>query len=213
MKSTITGDIVHSKSAKDPEIWSVPLKKLFTTLGESPEDWEIYRGDSFQLEVKTEEVLRIAILIKSIIKQIDIKKLDVRIAIGIGEVDNRADRVSESMGEAFVFSGQLLDELKKMKVHLGLKSPWANFDNEFNMMFKLALVIMNSWTKNTAEVVEILLRVQGITQVEIANKLGLAQSSVNDRIKRGAVYEIIEFEQYFRKRIKTMMYPNTNNYT
>lgn len=209
MKSTITGDIVKSKTVKDPEIWSVPLKKLLSTFGESPREWEIYRGDSFQLEVITEEVLRIAILIKSVIKQTDAKKLDVRIAIGIGEDSKRADRVSESMGDPFVFSGELLDDLKKENIHLGLKSPWKHFDEEFNMMFKLALVIMNSWTKNTAEVVELLFKHSGITQVEIAKILGLAQSTVNDRIKRGSVYEIIELEQYFRKRVKSAINPNT----
>ena len=209
MKSTITGDIVQSKTVKDSEKWSVPLKNLLSTFGESPREWEIYRGDSFQLEVSTVEVLRIAILIKSVIKQADAKKLDVRIAIGIGENSKRADRVSESMGEAFVFSGELLDELKSENVHLGLKSPWKHFDEEFNMMFKLALVIMNSWTKNTAEVVELLFNMPGITQVEIAKQLGLAQSTVNDRIKRGSVYEIIELEQYFRKRVESMIKPNT----
>ena len=209
MKSTITGDIVRSKSVEDPEIWSKPLKTLFSTIGNTPKNWEIFRGDSFQLEIETPEVLRIAILIKSIIKQVDSKKIDVRIAIGIGEDARRADRVSESMGEAFVFSGQLLDELKSKKVHLGLKSPWKKFDEEFNMLFKLALVIMNSWTKNTAEVVELLFKIPDITQVEIAEKLGLAQSTVNARIKRGSVYEIIELEQYFRNKVESMNYPNT----
>lgn len=209
MKSTITGDIVQSKSIKKPEIWIAPLKNLFSTVGKNPKDWEIYRGDSFQLEIESTEILRIAILIKAIIKQIDIKHVDVRMAIGIGESENSADRVSESFGDAFVFSGQLLDKLKKSKVHLGIKSPWKSFDDEFNLMFKLALVIMNSWTKNTAEVVEILFNVPGITQMEIANKLNLAQSTVNDRIKRGSVYEIIELEQYFRERVDAMINPQT----
>lgn len=209
MKSTITGDIVRSKSVEDPEIWLRPLKTLFSTIGSTPKNWEIFRGDSFQLEADTSEILRIAILIKSIIKQVDSKTIDVRIAIGIGEDNKSADRVSESMGESFVFSGQLLDELKSKKIHLGLKSPWKKFDEEFNMLFKLALVIMNSWTKNTAEVVEMLFKIPDITQVEIADKLGLAQSTVNDRIKRGSVYEIIELEQYFRKKVESKNYPNT----
>lgn len=209
MESTITGDIVQSKSIKNPEIWKAPLKKLFSTIGTTPRDWEIYRGDSFQLEIESKEILRVAILIKSIIKQIDKNNVDVRMAIGIGESEKSASRVSESMGEAFVFSGQLLDELKKTNVHLGIKSPWEKIDQEFNMMFKLALVIMNSWTKNTAEVVELLFSVPNITQVEIAEKLNLAQSSVNDRIKRGSVYEIIELEQYFREKIDSMINPQT----
>lgn len=202
MLAIITGDIVDSRSISDPTIWMDPLKELFNKIGETPKNWEIYRGDSFQIEVAPEESLRIALVIKSIIKKLETKKLDVRIAIGIGEKNFEANYVSESTGEAFVFSGTLLDELKKNKVHLGIQTPWSRLNSELNMMFKLALVVMNSWTSKSAEVAELLFDVSEITQVEIANRLGIAQSTVNDRVKRGSIYEIIELEQYFRNRIK-----------
>lgn len=204
MKSTITGDIVHSRSVDKPEVWLNPLKDLFSKFGDSPDVWEIYRGDSFQLDVDPREALRVALLIKSVVKKQKSTQLDARLAIGIGKKgDVLADRVSEATGEAFVYSGQLLDELKEKKVHLGIKSPWESFDREFNMIFKLALIIMNSWTNNSAEVAELLFSVSGITQVEIAEKLGIAQSSVNDRIRRGAIYEIKEMEKYYREKLET----------
>lgn len=205
MGTTITGDIVHSQSAEKPDIWLDPLKDLFSTFGESPSVWEIYRGDSFQITVSPKDALRISLLIKSVIKKIPSKKLDVRLAIGISEEEIIANRVSEAAGEAFVYSGQLLDTLKQKKVHLGIKSPWDEFDKEFNMMFKLALIIMNSWTSNSAEVAQLLFSVSGITQVEIADRLGIVQSSVNDRIKRGAIYEIMEMETYYREKIQTKL--------
>lgn len=202
METAITGDIVDSQSVEKPEIWLEPLKDLFSTIGESPSVWEIYRGDSFQIAVPLEDSLRMALLIKSVIKKINSKKLDVRLAIGISYEEINAEKISEASSEAFVYSGQLLDTLKQKKIHLGMKSPWEEFDKEFNMMFKLALIIMNSWTNNSAEVAEILFRNSGITQVEIAEKLGIAQSSVNDRIKRGAIYEIMEMEKYYREKVQ-----------
>ena len=202
MGTSITGDIVQSQSVEKPEIWLDPLKDLLSSIGNSPSVWEIYRGDSFQIAVPQKDSLRIALLIKSIIKKIDSKKLDVRLAIGISEEEIVANRVSEATGEAFVYSGQLLDTLKQKKVHLGIKSPWEEFDKEFNMMFKLALIIMNSWTSNSAEVAELLFSVSGITQVQIAERLGIAQSSANDRIKRGAIYEIMEMENITVKKFK-----------
>jgi hypothetical protein len=202
MGTVITGDIVDSQSVEKPEIWLDPLKDLFSTIGESPSVWEIYRGDSFQIAVPIEDSLRMALLIKSVIKKINSKKLDVRLAIGISYEEINAEKISEASSEAFVYSGQLLDTLKQKKIHLGIKSPWDEFDKEFNMMFKLALIVMNSWTSNSAEVAELLFRISGITQVEIAEKLGIAQSSVNDRIKRGAIYEIMEMEKYFRHKVQ-----------
>lgn len=205
MKATITGDIVHSQTVEKPEIWLNPLKEVLKKIGGSPDVWEIYRGDSFQLNVEAKDALRIALLIKSVIKKQEPKKLDARLAIGVGKEEEKgpANRVSESFGSAFVYSGQLLDDLKQKKIHLGLKSPWEDLDKEFNMMFKLALVIMNSWTNNSAEVAELLFSVSDITQVEIAERLGIVQSSVNDRIKRGAIYEIMELEKYYREKIET----------
>lgn len=203
MTTVITGDIVDSQSVDKPHVWLDPLKELFSTVGESPSVWEIYRGDSFQIAVTLEDSLRITLLIKSIIKKINSKKLDVRLAIGVSNEEIKAEKVSEASSEAFVYSGQLLDTLKQKKIHLGIKSPWDEFDMEFNMMFKLALIIMNSWTSNSAEVAELLFRNPKMTQVEIAEKLGIAQSSVNDRIKRGAIYEIMEMEKYYRKKVQS----------
>jgi hypothetical protein len=108
------------------------------------------------------------------------------------------------MGSAFLYSGKLLDELKSKKVHLGIKSNDTGFDRELNMMLKLALVIMNGWSANSAEAASIILREKGITQKKLSQRLGIVQSSVNERISRGAVYEMMEMEHYFRERIKTI---------
>ncbi|REL33288.1 winged helix-turn-helix transcriptional regulator [Rhodohalobacter sp. SW132] len=201
MIATITGDIVQSQTVSNPSIWMDPLKKWFQSLGETPTDWQIYRGDSFQLEANSEDALRVAIVIKSIIKKLNHKKLDVRLSIGVGERGYREGYISESSGDAFVYSGTLLDELKQENVHLGIRTPSESINKELNLMFKLALVIMNSWTSKTAEVSELLFSEPGITQTDIADKLGIAQSTVNERIKRGSVHEIIELEQYFRDKL------------
>lgn len=208
MYSTITGDIVNSRKVSESAIWADPLKRQLRTFGNSPTEWEIYRGDSFQLVVKAKEALRATLLIKAAIKKIDEPTLDVRLAIGIGSDERNTNYVSEAMGDSFVYSGELLDQLKKKKVHLGVKSPWPAFDKEMNMMFRLALVIINSWSSNSAEVAEILFSTSEVTQHEIAAKIGIAQSSVNDRIKRGSIYEIMEFEKYYRERVSEFIYGN-----
>jgi hypothetical protein len=200
MLTIITGDIVNSRSVT-PEVWLNPLKELFNEISYSENDWDIFRGDSFQVSVQAKDAFRIAVLIKTVIKMNSSNKIDVRMAVGIGENDSRVDKVSEATGQAFEYSGELLDNLTQVDVHLGIKTPWKEIDEEFNMMFKLALIVLNSWTVNTSEVAHELFKNPGITQTELAKKFDLAQSTINARIKRGSVYEIIELETYFRKRI------------
>jgi hypothetical protein len=200
--SVITGDIVHSRQLKDPTDWLNPLKRLFHQTGTSPESWEIYRGDSFQIEITPPEALLTALQIKSVVRQV--RGLDVRIAIGIGEKSYDSPRISESTGEAFVRSGQLLEQLKAQKMTMGIATFDGDFDEEFNMMLKLALIVLNSWSVNSAEIAELMLTSPELSQTRIGKQLGIAQSSVSERIHRGSLYEIIELENYYRKRVQRL---------
>jgi predicted XRE-type DNA-binding protein len=160
------------------------------------------QGRQFQIETQPEVALKTAILIKANLKQV--KKLDARIAIGFGHKSYDSPRISESTGDAFVRSGQLLEELKQHNVNMALKSHDVQFDEEINMMIKLSLVIMNSWSTNSAEIAEIILENPELPQKKIGKMLGIAQSSVSERIHRGSLYEILEFESYYRKRIQRL---------
>lgn len=203
MISIITGDIIDSHQMKNPALWLDPLKALLGKKGSSPKDWEIYRGDSFQLEVSAPEALRASLQIKAVIKQI--KKLDVRLGIGIGEKSYNARNITESSGDAFVRSGRLLEWLKQQKINMAIQSFDTEFDEEINMMLKLALVIVDSWSTNSAEIAEILLTDPELPQKSIGRQLGIAQSSVSERIQRGSVYEILELEFYYRRRVKRLI--------
>lgn len=59
------------------------LKKLLVTQCDTPKQWEIYRGDSFQLDTTPKKALRLALVIKATLKEL--KDIDVRISIGIGK--------------------------------------------------------------------------------------------------------------------------------
>jgi hypothetical protein len=81
--SVITGDIIQSRKTNKP-VWLSKLKKTLSLEGKSPRTWQIYRGDSFQVEVKDpDQAFLTALRIKATIKTI--RSLDVRMAIGIGE--------------------------------------------------------------------------------------------------------------------------------
>lgn len=201
MISIITGDIVNSRKLKDQQKWIEPLKRLFQEISADPDSWAIYRGDSFQVKVSAEDALRIALLIKSAIIKLNVPGLDVRLAIGLGKTDHSGTAVNEATGEAHILSGTLLDQLTVSEARLGLQTPWPEINREFHMLFRLALVLVDKWTDKTADVAFILLSEQRITQKAIAEKLGLAQSTVNAHIKRGSLHEITELEKYYAERI------------
>ena len=201
MISIITGDIINSQEIVDQNVWLKPIKTLFAEFGSSPQNWEIFRGDSFQLEIpQPEEAYLAALRIKAEIKLI--KNLDVRMAIGIGKKQFDASKITESNGEAFVNSGEKFEILKKEKINLAIKSPWDSFDREMNLFFKLALNTMDNWSVKSVEIIRIMLKTPDINQKEIGKILGIAQSSVSERQKRALWSEIMEIDTIYREKLK-----------
>ena len=200
MTSIITGDIINSRKVTDQKSWIQPLKKIMGDYGKTPKTWEIFRGDSFQLEIEhPEESFMAALKIKAAIRSV--KGLDVRMAIGIGEKTYDATRISESNGEAFVNSGEKFEELKKIKQRLALKSPWEDTDKQLNLMITLASIAMNTWSATSAQLITLSLRYHTLSQKELGKKIKRTQSSVSERQTRAHYGEIIELEKYFRQRI------------
>ncbi|WP_439128266.1 SatD family protein [Polaribacter sp.] len=198
MISILTGDIVNSRKSKDT-LWLKLLKEVLEGFGTSPKKWQIYRGDSFQLEITSvEEALKVALKIKAKMKSS--VNIDVRIGIGIGKKEFNATKITESNGEAFVNSGFAFDNYLK-KQNLAIKTPWSALDEELNIAFDLALLTIDSWTINSAEVFSISLEKENATQNEIANILGITQGRVSERQKRAGLEPIMKLEKRFRKLI------------
>jgi hypothetical protein len=201
MVSIITGDIVNSRKLPS-NIWIDGLKKLLNTKGKNPSEWEIYRGDEFQLEViNPEEALLTALEIKAYLKTL---KLDARMSIGIGDKTYQADKISESNGTAFVRSGELFDTLKKQKTTLAINSNNPDFDTEINLMLRLGLTFMDNWLVQSAEFVLTAIENKSLSQEEIGAKLGINQAAVSRRRKRAQFDLMMELNNHFRKKIKNI---------
>ncbi len=201
MIGIITGDIVNSRKLSS-KIWMDGFKKILNAFGKNPIEWEIYRGDEFQLEVKNpEEALLVALHIKSYFKSI---KLDVRISIGFGDMTYKAKKISESNGSAFVRSGEVFGILKKQKINLAVNSGDKTFDTEINLMIRLCLTFMNNWLAQSAEFVLTAIENPSLSQEEIGVKLGINQAAVSRRRKRAQFDLVMEMEHYFRNKIKTI---------
>ncbi len=202
--SVITGDIIKSRSQVNPEIWIKALKGALSYLSPDKTYWEIYRGDSFQIEIKDVHSSFIAaIYIKACIKAIH--GLDVRLAIGIGNKTYEGENVTESNGEAFIFSGETLETLKKEKQNLRIKTNSFEIDEALNLYFKLALISMDSWTVNLAEIVKLSIEKPDALQSELGKFVGINQNAVSTRQKRAHLDEIKELDLMYRKKINALI--------
>lgn len=197
--AVITGDIISSQR-KEASVWLPKLKAALKTTGNTPEDWEIYRGDSFQLQLPKEDVLEKAFYIKSVMKQI--KDIDVRMAIGLGTKDHNAKKITESNGQAFVRSGTCFNDLKKTT--LAISSGNEAFDEKINLMLSLTMLTSDNWKTVTSFWVNTALKHPDLNQEALAKKLKKAQSSVSEGLKRAGYEEILLLIDYYKKELATI---------
>jgi hypothetical protein len=197
--SVITGDLIKSRTNTNTEIWISVLKQTLSYLSPDEKNWEIFRGDSFQIEIKDYYTsFIVAVYLKASIKCI--KDLDVRLAIGIGNTSYEGKTVGESTGEAYLYSGETLETLKKEKQNLKIKTGQA-VDNELNLFFKLALIAMDKWTVNSAEIVKLSIENPNALQSDLGKRLGINQNAVSTRQKRAYLDEILELDALYREKI------------
>ena len=197
----LTADIINSRKLSSKK-WMNDFKQLLNSFGKSPNDWEIYRGDEFQLEIKNpEDAFLIAFQLKAFFKSIS---LDVRMSLGFGDKTYKTKKITESNGSAFIRSGELFETLKKQKINLAVNSGNPDFDEEFNLILQLSMSFMDSWLQQSAEFVLVAIQNPTLSQEEIGLKLGINQAAVSRRQKRSQYELLLQVDRYFRKKVKSL---------
>lgn len=197
MIAVITGDIIDSRNV-NAGVWLNPLKSTLRNYGEEPKDWEIYRGDSFQLKTEIENAIEICFLIKASVKMN--KLLDVRLAVGIGDLKYSADKITESNGSAFIRSGECFENLKKNTI--GIKTPSEEFDKIYNLVLQLFSSTSDNWSPVSSEIIKYSLEHPEFNQNQIAEELKKSQSSISEALKRGGYDELKDLINIYKEKIK-----------
>ncbi|MBS7320075.1 MAG: transcriptional regulator [Myroides sp.] len=197
MIAIITGDVVTSRSLQ-PEQWLTHLKKGLALFGEAPVDWDIYRGDGFQLRTTATDALLHALMLKAWMKHY--KQIDVRLSIGVGKQTYTTTNITQGNGSAFEFSGEGFDRLDKKNLSITTADKLLN--DTFSVMIDLSLLVMDKWTEKSAEAIFIKLKHPELNQTQIAKNLGKGQGTVSEALKRGGFDEIYQLIQYYHKTIK-----------
>ena len=205
MEAIIAGDIINSQKHNADTYLSV-LKQV---LSEHSKDgmYQIYRGDSFQAILNRPQLgLFTALKIKAALKRSE--NLDVRIAIGLGEVNIIENNIAISTGSALTRSGELLDSLKEQEQNIMVRSG-RTLDVYMNAVLKMALLYLDNWTENAAAVVYDLLNNPGMTQEELGKKLGIQQATASRRLNRANWQETQELYGLFHQYYKDVSHDDT----
>ncbi|KGE12776.1 hypothetical protein [Sphingobacterium deserti] len=182
MIAIITGDIIKSRTAK-PTSWLPVLEEAITCFSKK---FDIFRGDSFQLEVSVDKVLVAAFYIKAAMIEIG---LDARMGIGIGLKDDNKGSLKTTFGSALIYSGESFEELKKETLHL------RTSDERLNALCNTILPLLTEltlrWTSNIAETVKVAFLNEGSNQSDLAKLLNKKhQSQVSTALQKGAYAKI-----------------------
>ena len=228
-KAVITGDIVDSREMQPNfrQAFFADLNLFFQLLRK--EKWismyEVTRGDSFQclLDQKS-NALRVALIIRTFVQSYTPadnspakkssknneknktesfpEKTDVRLAIGIGEIDIHDKKsLSRSDGEAFWLSGNELETLKKLPYRMIIRT----FDTKFNESIEPTMLLLDAlvqrWTSNQAA--SILYKLRNFKEEEISKEFNISQPAVNQRIRTAQWYAVEKLLSYFENLVIT----------
>ncbi len=203
MHAVITGHIVD-KSLRTPQEWVQALKSVLNGFGSEPLDWQLFRGDSFQLVIdEPQNALLTALRIRAAFKVA--MGQDLQLAIGIGTVDFRSEAVAESNGDAFQRSEYLFDQIVKQRCLLALSTPWPAFDELMDVCLALALVVVDDWSQASAEYLHARWDYPEANQEGLSRILGIGQSSVSDRKRRSHVEELTLLDHFFRTKYEAYL--------
>ena len=201
MTAILTADLINSADF-DTAAWMKVLRESLSRWGLPPTDWEIYRGDEFQLRTQPAMALRAAIEIKARLKTI--KGLDVRIGLGLGDESYTGEGITDSNGTAYQRSGRILEQLKAGKKKMGIDTGDERLNRILNLAIDLASDFMDSWSPVSAEMIAYSLTHEGITQSEMAQQLKIKQSAVSQRHKRARYALVADLLKFYAYMIKDL---------
>lgn len=197
----ITGDIENFTQidTKDRELLIGDAKLFLESLVQKQAYAEVFRGDSYQLFFTSKKKCLEALLkIKCWFLTYRDFELQVRNALGVGEVAFISENILQSDGEAFHLSGRTFDELPKGDF-LSIKTGKENLNQQLRIITLLVNILLSKWTVQQAQVV--FKALEDKNQTEIAKELAISQGAVNNRLKLSNWKEIREAFNYIQNTL------------
>ncbi|MDR3272840.1 MAG: fumarate hydratase [Flavobacteriaceae bacterium] len=222
-KATLSADIVSSTSLNVEQrlILEKELVRLLAllkkTFGSKIFFGRLIKGDYIECVLDNPILaLRVALLIKSYIKALDIrpdkktgqnlkdfKEQGIRIAVGIGELSIWDKKKGIIDGEAIYLSGRAINEMtgsdKKIKNTLVFRSNNESWNDSLSPIFSLLDVLFTKFKRAQSEIV--FYKLLNKSEKEITGILNKSQSTINQHSTATGWTAIESSVKYFEKLI------------
>jgi len=200
IKAVITADVVNSSSLA--KIRMNALKRSIEQILKNSEiRYSFYRGDSFNVVCEPDMALLTVCKLRTMaIQASDESKdsfIDIRIAIGIGIVEEPFKEMSTAKGEAFILSGREMDQMEKDGPRLSIRCADPVIDTGMAAIALFMDFILRKMTLRQARVINELL--YGSTQVKVAGKLHKSQSTINKHANASHWKELERLMEVYQK--------------
>lgn len=185
--AVLTTDIVHSTklSAADYAAVMTTLEKILKSHQSKYQcKFEIFRGDSFQvlypnINDAMKSVLSIRLFLQS---SIDCPAVKLTQSLATGTVDKASQKLSSSLGEAFILSGRALDKASRGDLVVNLASTANSNDLKISTLFLHHL--LDGLTEKQAEVLYYYIDFDFPEHQSIADHMKMTRQNVTAHLKR-----------------------------
>jgi len=202
MVAIVTGDIVDSSqlNKEDRQALEAFLWEELERLSGSSHNFNIQRGDAFQLKCQPVEALDKSLILRCKLKVLNYQgktPVDARISIGLGQVSLEGKTISSSDGPAFQLSGRGLDALREQDRYLTISGEDEMMNEAWGALATLMDEHIRNWNSRQAEAV--LGRLQGLTYDELGQHLGINPSAVYKRVESAHWKSVLAGLEFYRK--------------
>ncbi|GEM_PF-758607 len=204
--AVLTGDVIGSTelSPQEYEDLLYTLTDLIKYIcGQHPNnEYEITRGDSFQIIIHDlENAAKYALIIRVGLRHRN-TKYDCRSSIGIGFGSSIRHNVGYSTGDAFTLSGRTLDSMDSETLKINTSD--IRFNEHFDLLTKYLDSQVSGMKERQLAITYIMLTFNSeeLTQGLIASKLGVLRESINRTINSANLTLIEEYISLFSKKVK-----------
>lgn len=186
--AVLTGDLISSRKA-GPEAVERAMADIAGLAQDMSAPFARYRGDGWQvLVLQPQRALRFSLLITARLRSH--RAPLSRFAIGIGAIaGRRAPSLSAETGEAFVASGELLDDMPRRST-FAITSLTRRLDPMTWAAARLADQVARRWTPPQAEAMTLALASDQPTGTAIARALGISAAAASYRLQGASSSDI-----------------------